>query len=186
MKELIEGFEPFDEQEEKDKEVILKWLDAFGDLLSRDNEFAHFTSSAIVVNKKRDKVLMIYHNIYDSWGWIGGHADGEADLLGVALREIREETGAEDIRPVMEEIFLLDILPVLGHVKKGKYVAAHTHLSVGYLIEASEEGSLRIKEDENSGVQWVPIGEIVEKSNELYMKRVYEKAIRKLGEGCSL
>lgn len=51
------------------------------------------TASAWVVNKDRSKVLMIYHNIYNSWSWLGGHADGETDLLAVAIREVREEAG---------------------------------------------------------------------------------------------
>lgn len=180
IRKLIEGFQPFNEQEEKDKKVILKYIDTFDDVLTRDNEFAHMCSSGFVVNKSRDKALMIYHNIYDSWAWTGGHVDGETDLLGVALREAQEETGIKNIRPLSTEIFLLDTLPVLGHVKRGKYVPAHVHLSIGYLLEADDTEMLVIKEDENSGVEWIPINQIVEKSSELYMKPLYEKAIKKL------
>ena len=182
MRKLIEDFRSFDKQEEKDKNVILKWIDTFDDVLTRNNEFAHFTSSAFVVNKNRDKVLFAYHNIYDSWAWPGGHADGETDLLNVALREVQEETGVKNIKPVTNEIFLLDTLPVLGHFKKEKYIPAHTHLSVAYLIEADENEPLTIKEDENSGVQWVLIDKVVKKSTELHMKPVYEKAIKKLSQ----
>jgi len=180
MKKLIEGFEPFDEQEAKDKAVILKWIDAFDDVLDRSNEFAHFTSSAFIVNKSRDRVLFVHHNIYNSWGWVGGHADGETDMLAVALREVQEETGIKNIRPAATEIFLLDTLPVLGHTKRGQYVPAHTHLSVAYLIEADENEPLTVKADENSGVQWIPIDQAVAKSTEPHMKPVYAKAIKKL------
>ena len=180
LSEMISNYNPYNEQEEIDKEVMLKWLSNSKDVLTIDNEFAHFTSSAFVVNNDRNKALMIYHNIYDSWAWTGGHIDGEIDMLGVALRELQEETGIKNIRPVITEIFLLDTLPVLGHVKKDKYVSAHTHLSVAYLIEADEKDLLIVKEDENSGVEWIPIEKVVEKSSELYMKPVYEKAIKKL------
>ena len=180
LKNLIYEYKPFNEQEEKDKQVILKWIDSFDNLLTRDNEFAHFCSSAFVVNKNRDKVLMIYHNIYDSWAWTGGHVDGETDMLGVALKEVMEETGVKNLKPISLDIFLLDILPVLGHFKKGKYVSAHTHLSIAYLLEADENELLIIKKDENSNVEWVPIDKVVQKSTEPHMKQVYEKAIKKL------
>lgn len=180
LKKTIQDFQPYNEQEEKDKEMILRYIDTFKDVLTRENEFGHFTSSAFVVNKNRDKVLMIYHNIYDSWAWTGGHADGEADMLGVALREVQEETGIKNIKPVMTEIFCLDTLPVLGHEKRGNYVSAHIHLSVAYLVEADENELIVIKEDENSGVKWITIDKIVEKSTEPHMQHVYKKAIEKM------
>ena len=97
LKEQIKAYTPFNEQEEKDKELLLEWLEE-KDVFTRKNKRAHFTASAWVVNPERTKVLMIYHNIYDSWAWMGGHADGETDLLKVAEREAKEESGITDIR----------------------------------------------------------------------------------------
>lgn len=77
--EALEKYEACSEQEKKDKEIILKCIDTFDDILTRNNEIAHITSSGFVVNRNRDKVLMVYHNIYNSWSWTGGHADGEED-----------------------------------------------------------------------------------------------------------
>ena len=90
----IENYPPFNEQEEKDKALILGWIRNNENAFSRENTVAHITASAWVVNKDRSKVLMVYHNIYNSWSWMGGHADGETDLLSVAIREVKEETGA--------------------------------------------------------------------------------------------
>lgn len=87
----IENYPPFSEQEEKDKALILGWISNNENAFSRENTVAHITSSAWVVNKDRSKVLMVYHNIYNSWSWMGGHADGETDLLSVAIREVKEE-----------------------------------------------------------------------------------------------
>ena len=39
---------------------------------------------------------MIYHNIYDSWAWVGGHADGDEDLVHVVKKEIEEQENDED------------------------------------------------------------------------------------------
>jgi len=91
--EDIKNYKPYNEQEEKDKKLVEYYIDNFKDILTRENELAHLTSSAFILNKDKSKVLMIYHNIYDSWAWTGGHADGEEDLLVVALKEAKEETG---------------------------------------------------------------------------------------------
>ena len=115
----IENYPPFNEQEEKDKALILGWIRNNENAFSRENTVAHITASAWVVNKDRSKVLMVYHNIYNSWSWLGGHADGETDLLSVAIREVKEEAGISNVRPVSEEIFSLESLTVDGHVKKG-------------------------------------------------------------------
>ena len=123
---------------------------------------------------------MIHHNIYNSWSWTGGHADGEEDLLNVAIKEAREETGVKNIHPVTSHIFSLDVLPVLGHIKRGNYVSAHLHLSLAYLVEADEEEMLIVKADENSAVKWIPIEEVNSYCNEPHMQKVYEKIIFKI------
>lgn len=180
MKELLEKYIPYNEQEAKDKEVMLKYLHDFDNVYTRENEYGHFTASSWIVNKDRTKVLMIYHNIYDSWGWTGGHADGETNLYNVAVREANEETGITDLKPLVDGIFSIEILTVNGHVKRGKYVSSHVHLNVTYLFEADDTIPLRIKEDENSGVKWVDIDKAVELSTEDNMKVVYQKIIDKL------
>ena len=181
LKEQIEKYIPINDQEEKDKEFMLKVFEDFDDVLTRENEYVHFTSSAFVVNKNRDKVLMIYHNIYNSWGWTGGHADGEEDLLSVAIREVEEETSIKNVKVLNNgEIVAIDTLPVAGHVKRGKYVSSHTHLSVAYVFEADENDQIRIKEDENSNVAWQDIDKAVELSTEPHMKPVYTKIIDKV------
>lgn len=178
--ESIKNYNTCNEQEKKDKEITIKCIDLIDDILTRDNEIAHITSSAFVVNKNKDKVLMVHHNIFNSWSWTGGHADGDEDLLHVAIKEVIEETGVKNIRPVSEDILSLDIIPVLGHIRKGKYVSPHLHISVAYLIEADESEPLVVKPDENSGVQWIPLDKIDAYSNELHMKKIYHKIVSKI------
>ena len=176
----IENYPPFNEQEEKDKALILGWIRNNENAFSRENTVAHITASAWVVNKDRSKVLMVYHNIYNSWSWMGGHADGETDLLSVAIREVKEEAGISNVRPVSEEIFSLESLTVDGHVKKGRYVSSHLHLNVTYLLEADSEEKVSVKADENSGVAWFTPEEALKKSTEPWVvERVYAKLIEK-------
>lgn len=114
----IENYEPYNEQEIKDKDLILKCIKLHDDILTRENTIAHITSSGYIVNKSRTKVLMIYHKIYKSWAWTGGHADGDSNLLHVAIKEAKEETGLKNVTPITENILGLDVLNVNGHVKK--------------------------------------------------------------------
>ncbi len=176
----IEKYKPYNEQEERDKILILDWIRNNENAFSRENTVAHMTASAWVVNKDRSKVLMVYHNIYNSWSWLGGHADGETDLLAVAIREVKEEAGISDVRPVSEEIFSLESLTVDGHVKKGKYVSSHLHFNIIYLLEADPEEAVFIKADENSGVAWFSPEEALKKSTEpWFVEHVYTKLLEK-------
>lgn len=176
--EEIEKFQPTCAQEEGDRKIILEYISKYPDtILTRACTLGHLTGSSMIFNPNRDKVLMIYHKIYQSWSWTGGHADGEEDLLSVAIREAQEETGVKNLQ-TLTRLFALDVLPVWGHWKRGSYVSAHMHLNMTYLLEASEEESLRIKEDENSGVAWIPIAELKEYVTEPDMLPVYEKMIR--------
>lgn len=176
----IEAFQPFNEQEALDKETLLKLLAEDTDISRRDNLIAHLTASAWVVNPERTKVLMAYHNLYNSWAWLGGHADGDFDLAAVAEKEAREETGIQDVKLVSNDILSLEILTVDGHEKKGKYVPCHLHLNCTYLLEADPNASVRVKEDENSQVGWIDFDDIGGKSTEpWFVERIYSKLCKK-------
>ena len=160
--EQLKNYKPYNAQEEADRGAFLRFLEKNKNAYSRENGEGHITVSAWIVNPDRTKVLFCYHNIYNSWSWVGGHADGNEDLLFVAIKEAREETGVA-VRTLSDEIFSLEILPVAGHVRKGKYVSSHVHYNVTYLVEADENEALRVCEDENSAVAWIDIEEIPEK-----------------------
>lgn len=176
IREAIEKYHPCCEQEARDKAVILSFIDSNPDAFERSNLIAHMTASAWVVNPARDKVLMVYHKIYDSWSWTGGHADGERDLLSVALREVREETGVKSARPVTEDIYSLEVLTVDGHEKRGEYVPSHLHMNVTYLLEADDHDALTVCEAENSGVAWFTLDGALKASTEpWFVERIYKK-----------
>ena len=181
IREDIARYVPYNKQEARDKALILDFLDRNADAFLRSNLLAHMTASAWVVNAARDRVLMVYHRIYDSWSWTGGHADGDEDLLSVAMREVREETGVRSVRPVSEEIYSLEILTVDGHEKRGEYVPSHLHLNLTYLLEADERDALRVCEAENSGVRWFTLDGALKASTEpWFVERIYKKLNEKL------
>ncbi|MGV3026458.1 NUDIX hydrolase [Clostridium thermobutyricum] len=177
----IKNYKPINEQEEKDKELFLFCIDKFDDILTRKNVVAHLTSSAFVVNKDRTKTLMIYHNIYDTWAWTGGHMDGMDDLIYVAKKELMEETGVKNPILITDEIMALDSITVNGHIKCGKYVSSHLHLNAAFLFECDENEELIVKEDENSGVRWIDIDKLDSyvSPNDKHVLEIYKKILRK-------
>lgn len=172
--EIINKYKPVNEQEEKDQKAMLQFLDNNKNALLRENLAGHFTSSAIVVNENYDKVLFIHHNIYNAWGWTGGHNDGDNDPKAVAVKEAKEETGLVHIR-VHEDILGIDAVYVQNHIRRGEYVNDHIHFNVTYLVVANEEDSVEAKLDENSDVRWFEIDTVLESVDEERMIPIYSK-----------
>lgn len=178
--QTIEGYRPRCEQERADRETMLYYLERGDDLLIRENKLMHFTASSWVMDPNRHYVLMVHHNIYNAWSWIGGHADGCPDLFAVAKKELAEETGVEAAVAVGEEPVTLEIIAVQAHEKNGAYVAPHLHFNVTYLFEAEEDVALRIKADENSGVMWRRVEDVHCDNTEPHMRRLYCKLLDRI------
>lgn len=178
--EQLKRYRPCNRQESADRDEMLRRLEQEEDLFSRGHLSGHFTASAWVVSPDRRQVLMAHHDLYDSWAWLGGHADGQQDLLAVALREVQEESGLTEVRPVSPEIFSLEILPVSGHWKKGCYIPSHLHLNVTYLLEADPTAPLRHRPGENSAVAWfTPEDAVAVSSEPWFQEYIYTKLIEK-------
>jgi len=124
-------------------------------------------------------MLVVYHNIYDAWIYPGGHVDGENNLLSVAIREVEEETGLKT-KILDNSIFAISASPIAGHVKRGKYIPAHTHLDVVYLLEADDKEPLSFREDESQGVKWITFEEAVGNHIVDFIRPVHKRLIEKL------
>lgn len=179
LRQKIENYIPFNEQEERDKDQFLNFIDTFDDVLTRDNIFGHFSASAFVVNKERNKMVVVYHIINDGWIYPGGHADGEEDFLSVAVREVEEETGLK-VKVLDENIYAIQSAPVKGHIKRGKYVSSHLHFDVLYIMEADDKIPLIYREDESKGVKWIPFEEADNKTMCDFIRPIHKKLIKKL------
>ncbi len=179
--EKIASYIPCNEQEIKDKDLILDFLRKNEDAFLRSNLLGHMTASCFIVNEKMDKALFCYHKIYQSWSWLGGHADGDIDLLHVALKEAKEEAGIRSVRPFSDDILSLESLCVDGHRKNGAYVSSHLHFNVTYLLVGDEKEKLVVNEKENSSLAWFALDEIMTRSTEpWFVKNIYPKLIEKV------
>ena len=135
----------------------------------------HVTGSAWVVNPARDRVLLLHHRKHDQWFQPGGHADGDADILRVALRETHEETGLPpaDIRLVDGGIFDVDI----HTIPASRCGPAHIHYDIRFLVELDDRLAVP-GNDESHQVLWVPLEAVARFNNNLSTWRMLEKTRR--------
>jgi 8-oxo-dGTP pyrophosphatase MutT (NUDIX family) len=136
---------------------------------------AHVTGSAWVVSPDRSQVLMMHHRKHDQWFQPGGHADGDADILRVALRETSEETGLEPsrVRLLGPDVFDVDIHEIPASVRGPR----HEHIDIRFLVEI--DNSLPVPgNDESHEVLWVDLPEVPRYNNNRSTYRMLEKTRR--------
>jgi len=177
----IEKYKPTNEAEIKDKKELIWLLNNFkNQAFDRNLMFGHITSSAVVLDETHKYVLMAYHNIYDSYAWLGGHADLCFDLESLARRETEEETRLSGLKLLINEPSSIEVLTVDRHIKRGSFVPSHLHYNVTYLYEGDMKKHIQNKPDENSAVKWLEIDKLKEYTKtDKGMYEIYMKSIRK-------
>lgn len=178
--ELIKNYIPTNEQEEKDRQLMLDFFKSHEDALERTNLIGHVTSSVFILNQDKTQVLLGYHNIYKSWGWFGGHNDGDSDCYHVAIKEAREETGIDTFSLIQEDPVALDVIFVQNHIKYGSYVPDHLHLNITYGLIVDDQTYLAYNEKEHSGLKWVSLENYLDEVKEERMKPIYQKIVKKM------
>ena len=179
-KDVFKNFTPSIEQESTDQKLILDHIDTFDNALSRENLIAHVTSSVMILNQDKSKVLLGFHQIYQSWGWFGGHNDDDPNCLQVALKEATEETGLHTFIHVIKQPISLDVVYVGNHIKKGIYIPDHLHLNITYGLLADDTLPLIHNEDEHLGLQWFDLKDYLNHITEPRMVPIYKKIIDRM------
>lgn len=135
----------------------------------RSNAYGHVTGSAWLVDPTGNLVLLTHHKKLNVWIQLGGHADGESNILSVAIREAKEESGIHSIDAVSLEIFDLDILTV----PRAGAMSAHLHFDIRYALQAQHTN--HSKSDESHDLVWVDVTKIDAYTSEVSMLRMAQK-----------
>lgn len=150
---------------------FVDFVDHHPDCFERILRTGHITGSAWIVDATGTKTLLTHHRKLNIWLQPGGHADGNSDLLEVALREGVEETGLRELEPVMAEILDLDIHGIPAR----KEEPAHLHYDVRYLLRqrGGDEYTVSV---ESHDLAWVAMERLEDYTPEWSMRRMRRKA----------
>lgn len=161
--------QPFNQHERDMQAQLLAFVEKHENCFERSLLIGHVTASAWVVNPERTHVLLLHHGKLDKWLQPGGHCDGDADVLAVALREVSEETGLCPA-PVSKEIFDVDahIIP------ERKGVPAHVHYDVRFLLEIGQDHQPVVSE-ESHDVEWVELSKVAARNTDESVLRMVSK-----------
>lgn len=178
--DVVQTYQTDYEQEKVDQKLMLDFFERNPDALDRTCLAGHVTSSVFIMNQLKTKVLLGFHNIYQSWGWFGGHNDGDPDCLQVALKEATEETGIQHFETVTKDPVALDVIFVKNHIKKGAFIPDHLHLNVTYGLLVDEATATQFNAAEHSGLEWFDRESYLDHVLEERMKPLYVKIEKRM------
>jgi 8-oxo-dGTP pyrophosphatase MutT (NUDIX family) len=153
----------------------LQYIEDHENIFDRQLLPAHVTGSAWVVSSNRRNVLLLHHRKHGQWFQPGGHADGDSDIVRVALRECAEETGLplHDIHLVDSEIFDVDIhtIPRMGNVSQ------HEHIDIRFVVEIDDRLTIPGNSESNA-ITWLPLHNVLSYNHNRSTYRMVEKTRR--------
>lgn len=169
---LIQQYQPNSAIEQKMREQLQSFIQQNENCFSRELSAGHITGSAWLVNRDLSHVFMTHHKKLNRWFQPGGHSDGNANTLAVAMKEASEESGIEDvfIQPLSHEIFDIDIHSIPARKKEPE----HLHYDIRFILEADMQQPLKIS-NESHDIKWVPFERVSHYSNEPSITRMTNK-----------
>jgi 8-oxo-dGTP pyrophosphatase MutT (NUDIX family) len=146
---LLQNYLPANDEELVYKEQMIQFANQHQDCFERSLAIGHFTASSWLLNHEGSKFLLTHHQKLNNWYQLGGHCDGDHDLLAVSIKEAQEESGINNITPVSEEIFDIDIHLIPANSKED----AHYHYDIRFLLQVASDEEIKIS-DESKDLKW--------------------------------
>ncbi len=147
---LLQNYCPTASEEIIFKKDMLAFIKSNSYCFERTLESGHVTASCWLVNKDNSEALLTHHMKLDRWFQLGGHCDGETDVLGVAIKEAQEESGINAIEPVSSDIFDIDI----HLIPENKREKAHYHYDVRFLLRVTSDEQTAVSH-ESKELRWI-------------------------------
>ena len=167
---LLKNYRTFDQHEQEMVTRTIDFVQANPNCFERTLQIGHITGSAWIIDETKQYALLMHHQKLDRWFQPGGHADGETNILEVAIKEATEETGLSTIKTLSNSIFDVDI----HLIPENKKEAAHFHYDIRFLFEADKETALKIN-SESKELKWIKLAEIKNFNNSESMMRMVRK-----------
>lgn len=168
----LRHFKPFDESESDSVAQTIALIENEPDAFQRHLKTGHVTGSALLVGFGGEKVLLMHHKGLDRWLQFGGHADGDENILRVAMRETAEESGIQNLTLLSDGIFDVDVHPIPERVSKNE--AAHFHYDVRYLLY-TEEKEFTLGDGGVMGLQWFDYEAAIANTTSVSARRMLDK-----------
>jgi len=157
-------------------EKILNFINITPKPFHRETSVGHITGSAWVVNTTYTKALLTHHKKLGKWLQLGGHADGDDNILRVAQRELTEESGLCDVALLSDEIFDLDVHVIPSRKKEPE----HLHYDIRFLFCADDSKPLVVQRSESHHLQWVDLNEIKDLLTDESVLRMVRKSTKSI------
>lgn len=148
--ELLNNYHPTFEEEITFKQQLIAFVKQYPDCFERSLEIGHITASSWLLSTDGTAALLMHHAKLNNWFQLGGHCDGNADVLAVAIQEAQEESGIKSIVPVSTEIFDIDIHPIPANSRE----KAHAHYDVRFLLQVTSDEQV-IQNRESQELRWI-------------------------------
>lgn len=168
----LRDYQPYDQHERDMYETLVRFVETESECFDRGLQIGHITGSAWIIDHSRTRALLTHHFKLDRWLQLGGHADGDTDILRVAMREAYEESGIENISPLSEGIFDVDVHPIPARGMEPR----HLHYDVRFLLEADANAPLVIS-SESKDLAWISLTDIAQITTERSITRMAAKSL---------
>lgn len=171
---LLHNYNPTFEDEINFKQQMLAFVNQHPDCFERSLEIGHVTASAWLLSKDGTTALLMHHTKLNNWFQLGGHCDGDSDVLAVAIKEAQEESGIKNIVPVSTEIFDIDIHLIPANSRE----KAHDHYDVRFLLQVNSDEQV-VQNKESKELRWIPKNASLLPTQSRSVVRMFDKWINK-------